>query len=200
MNEIVFPAAILRAPFFDFEADDAVNYGGIGAVIGHEIGHGFDDQGSKYDGTGALNDWWTEADRAAFDQLTSKLKSQYSALAPAQVPEHHVNGDLTIGENIGDLGGLGIAYVAWQLALAGREPENVEGVSGAQRLFMSWATVWRTKGRDAEVLRRLAIDPHSPPEFRCNQVVRNLDEFYEAFALTESDQLWLAADDRVRIW
>jgi putative endopeptidase len=200
MNEIVFPAAILRAPFFDFEADDAVNYGGIGAVIGHEIGHGFDDQGSKYDGTGALNDWWTEDDRAAFDQLTSKLKSQYSALAPAQVPDHHVNGDLTIGENIGDLGGLGIAYVAWQLALDGREPETIDGVSGAQRLFRSWATVWRTKGRDAEVLRRLAIDPHSPPEFRCNQVVRNLDEFYEAFALTESDQLWLAAEDRVRIW
>jgi putative endopeptidase len=200
MNEIVFPAAILRPPFFDLEADDAVNYGGIGAVIGHEIGHGFDDQGSKYDGTGALNDWWTEDDRTAFDALTSKLKAQYSALVPAQVPDHHVNGDLTIGENIGDLGGLGIAYVAWRLSLAGREPEVVDGVTGAQRLFMSWATVWRTKGRDAEVLRRLAIDPHSPPEFRCNQVVRNLDEFYDAFGVSDADALWLDAQDRVRIW
>ena len=197
MNEIVFPAAILRPPFFDFEADDATNYGGIGAVIGHEIGHGFDDQGSKYDGSGALSDWWTEDDRAAFDALTSKLKTQYSALAPAQVPDHHVNGDLTIGENIGDLGGLGIAYVAWRLSLDGREPDDE---SAAQQLFRSWATVWRTKGRDAEVLRRLATDPHSPPEFRCNQVVRNLAEFYDAFGLTESDELWLDASDRVRIW
>ena len=200
MNEIVFPAAILRPPFFDFEADDPTNYGGIGAVIGHEIGHGFDDQGSKYDGSGALSDWWTEDDRTAFDALTAKLKAQYSALAPAQVPDHHVNGDLTIGENIGDLGGLGIAYVAWRLSLDGREPDAVDGLTGAQRLFRSWATVWRTKGRDAEVLRRLATDPHSPPEFRCNQVVRNLDEFYDAYGLTESDELWLDADDRVRIW
>ena len=200
LNEIVFPAAILRPPFFDFQADDAVNYGGIGAVIGHEIGHGFDDQGSKYDGTGALNDWWTEDDRTAFDALTSRLKEQYSTLAPGQVPDHHVNGDLTIGENIGDLGGLGIAYVAWRLSLDGRTPEVIDGTTGAQRLFMSWATVWRTKGRDAEVLRRLAIDPHSPPEFRCNQVVRNLDEFYEAFDVNDDDELWLDAQDRVRIW
>ena len=203
LNEIVFPAAILRPPFFDVEADDAVNYGGIGAVIGHEIGHGFDDQGSKYDGSGALRDWWTEADRTAFDALTSKLKTQYSGLAPAQVPDHHVNGDLTIGENIGDLGGLGIACVAWRLSSADRAA-TVEADSAAptpaQRLFASWATVWRTKGRDAEVLRRLAIDPHSPPEFRCNQVVRNLDEFYDAFGVTETDALWLDPDDRVRIW
>ena len=177
-----------------------MNYGVIGALIGHEIGHGFDDQGSKYDGTGALHDWWTEDDRTAFDALTSKLKAQYSTLAPAQVPDHHVNGDLTIGENIGDLGGLGIAYVAWRLSLDGRAPEVVDGATGAQRLFMSWATVWRTKGRDAEVLRRLAIDPHSPPEFRCNQVVRNLDEFYEAFGVSDADELWLDAQDRVRIW
>jgi putative endopeptidase len=208
MNEIVFPAAILRPPFFDFEADDAVNYGGIGAVIGHEIGHGFDDQGSKYDGSGALDDWWTEADRTAFDALTSKLKTQYSALAPAQVPDHHVNGDLTIGENIGDLGGLGIAYVAWRLSLANGDPGNKHNnednpepdPAAAQRLFASWATVWRTKGRDAEVLRRLAIDPHAPPEFRCNQVVRNLDEFYTAFGVIKDDALWLDAADRVRIW
>jgi putative endopeptidase len=200
MNEIVFPAAILRPPFFDFEADDAVNYGGIGAVIGHEIGHGFDDQGSKYDGSGALDDWWTEADRTAFDALTSKLKTQYSALAPAQVPDHHVNGDLTIGENIGDLGGLGIAYVAWRLSRADGEREAEPDAAAAQRLFASWATVWRTKGRDAEVLRRLAIDPHAPPEFRCNQVVRNLDEFYSAFDVTEDDALWLDPAGRVRIW
>ncbi len=200
MNEIVFPAAILRPPFFDFEADDAVNYGGIGAVIGHEIGHGFDDQGSKYDGSGALDDWWTEADRTAFDALTSKLKTQYSALAPAQVPDHHVNGDLTIGENIGDLGGLGIAYVAWRLSLADGAHDREPDAAAAQQLFTSWATVWRTKGRDAEVLRRLAIDPHAPPEFRCNQVVRNLDEFYAAFGVTETDALWLDAADRVRIW
>lgn len=196
MNEIVFPAAILRPPFFDAEAEDAVNYGGIGAVIGHEIGHGFDDQGSKYDGSGALNDWWTEADRTAFDALTAKLKTQYSALEPAQVPGHHVNGDLTVGENIGDLGGLAIAYVAWRLSLGDRPVDP----AGAQRLFMSWATVWRTKARNAEMLRRLAIDPHSPPEFRCNQVVRNLDEFYHAFAVNETDELWLDETDRVRIW
>jgi putative endopeptidase len=177
-----------------------VNYGGIGAVIGHEIGHGFDDQGSKYDGSGALDDWWTEADRTAFDALTSKLKTQYSALAPAQVPDHHVNGDLTIGENIGDLGGLGIAYVAWRLSRADGEREAEPDAAAAQRLFASWATVWRTKGRDAEVLRRLAIDPHAPPEFRCNQVVRNLDEFYSAFDVTEDDALWLDPADRLRIW
>jgi len=196
MNEIVFPAAILRPPFFDAEAEDAVNYGAIGAVIGHEIGHGFDDQGSKYDGSGALNDWWTEADRTAFDALTAKLKTQYSALEPAQVPGHHVNGDLTVGENIGDLGGLAIAYVAWRLSLGDRPVDP----AGAQRLFMSWATVWRTKARNAEMLRRLAIDPHSPPEFRCNQIVRNLDEFYHAFAVNETDELWLDETDRVRIW
>ena len=202
MNEIVFPAAILRPPFFDSDADDAVNYGGIGAVIGHEIGHGFDDQGSKYDGSGALRDWWTEADRNSFDALTSKLKTQYSALAPAQVPDHHVNGDLTIGENIGDLGGLGIAYVAWRLSSVDVEPgaDHAAAAGAARRLFESWATVWRTRGRDAEVLRRLAVDPHSPPEFRCNQVVRNLDEFYAAFGVTQDDALWLDPADRVRIW
>ncbi len=200
MNEIVFPAAILRPPFFDPDADDATNFGAIGAVIGHEIGHGFDDQGSKYDGTGAQQDWWTADDRAAFDALTSRLIAQYSALEPEQVPGHKVNGALTVGENIGDLGGLGIAYHAWLLSLGDREPAVIDGTTGAQRLFLSWATVWRAKSREAEALRRLAIDPHSPPEFRCNQVVRNLDEFYEAFGVVKTDGLWLDEADRVRIW
>ena len=200
MNEIVFPAAILRPPFFDPAADDATNFGAIGAVIGHEIGHGFDDQGSKYDGSGALRDWWTPADREAFDALTSKLVDQYSTLSPVGADGKTVNGALTIGENIGDLGGLGIAYQAWLLALDGAEPPTIDGETGAQRLFLNWARAWRTQTRPAEVLRRLSIDPHSPPEFRCNQVVRNLDEFYQAFGVTESDAMWLDPADRVRIW
>nr|WP_240615968.1 M13-type metalloendopeptidase [Nakamurella deserti] len=200
MNEIVFPAAILQPPFFDADADDATNFGAIGAVIGHEIGHGFDDQGSKYDGSGAKKDWWTEDDRAAFDGLTQRLIAQYSELEPAQVPGHKVNGALTVGENIGDLGGLGIAYQAWLLAQGGETPADVDGTPARQRLFLSWATAWRAKGRDEEVLRRLALDPHSPPEFRCNQVVRNLDEFYAAFDVTPDDALWLDPADRVRIW
>ncbi len=200
MNEIVFPAAILSPPFFDLAADDATNYGGIGAVIGHEIGHGFDDQGSKYDGTGALHDWWTDADRSAFEALTGRLIAQYSALEPAEAPDHHVNGALTVGENIGDLGGLGIAYQAWKLSLDGREPEVIDGVTGAQRFFASWASVWRSKSRPEEVLQRLTTDPHSPPEFRCNQIVRNLDEFYSAYDVEPSDALWLEPAERVRIW
>ena len=200
MNEIVFPAAILRPPFFDVDADDATNFGAIGAVIGHEIGHGFDDQGSKYDGTGALKDWWTAADRESFDALTRKLIDQYSTLSPAGAEGKTVNGALTIGENIGDLGGLGIAYQAWLLALDGQQPATIDGETGAQRFFLNWARAWRTKTRPEEVQRRLSIDPHSPPEFRCNQVVRNLDEFYEAFGVTESDAMWLDPADRVRIW
>ncbi len=200
MNEIVFPAAILQPPFFDADADDATNFGGIGAVIGHEIGHGFDDQGSKYDGTGKKQDWWTADDRAAFEELTAKLIAQYQQLEPAQVPGHSVNGALTVGENIGDLGGLGIAYQAWKLVLDGAEAPVTAGRPAAQRLFLSWAMIWRAKGRDEEVLRRLATDPHSPPEFRCNQVARNLDEFYEAFDVQPGDGLWLDPADRVRIW
>ena len=200
MNEIVFPAAILQPPFFDLEADDAVNYGAIGAVIGHEIGHGFDDQGSKYDGRGALHDWWTTADREAFEVLTKKLIDQYSALELAQLPGNFVNGALTVGENIGDLGGLGIAYQAWRISLDGREAEVIDGRTGAQRFFWSWATAWQSKIRDAEALRLLSIDPHSPAEFRCNQVVRNLDEFYAAFDVQPGDGLWLDPADRVRIW
>jgi putative endopeptidase len=202
LNEIVFPAAILQPPFFDPEADDAVNYGGIGAVIGHEIGHGFDDQGSKYDGTGTLVDWWTEDDRARFDKRTQALVAQYDVLEPAQTPGHHVNGALTVGENIGDLGGLSIAYVAYGLSCDGLAggPPTIDGLTAAQRFFIGWARCWRMVLRDAEAIRRLAIDPHSPPEFRCNAVVRNIDAFYEAFDVGEDDGLWLAPAERVRIW
>ncbi|WP_374008769.1 M13 family metallopeptidase [Leifsonia sp. LS-T14] len=199
-NEIVFPAAILQFPFFDAERDAAANYGAIGAVIGHEIGHGFDDQGSKFDGDGRLEDWWTEADRAAFEKLTASLIEQYNALAPAQVPEHHVNGALTIGENIGDLGGLGIAWKAYLLSLDGQEPPVIDGLSGAERFFLSWAQAWQQKGRDEEVIRLLAIDPHAPNEFRCNQIVRNIDAFYETFGVAEGDGLWLDPAERVTIW
>ncbi len=199
-NEIVFPAAILQYPFFDPERDAAANYGAIGAVIGHEIGHGFDDQGSKFDGDGRLQDWWTADDRSAFDERTRSLIAQYDALAPEQVPEHHVNGALTIGENIGDLGGLGIAWKAYLLSLGGEEPPVIDGLTGAERFFLSWAQAWQQKARDEEVIRLLAIDPHSPNEFRCNQIVRNLDVFYDTFGVTESDRLWLAPEERVTIW
>ncbi|WP_433165975.1 M13 family metallopeptidase [Kribbella sp. CA-247076] len=200
MNEIVFPAGILQPPFFDLDADDAVNYGAIGAVIGHEIGHGFDDQGSRYDGDGNINDWWTDDDRAAFEQRTDKLVAQYDVLSPAETPGQHVNGKLTLGENIGDLGGLSIAYVAYQLSLDGAEPPVIDGLTGSQRFFLSWATAWSTKTRPEEAARRLAIDPHSPPEFRCNAVVKNIDEFHRTFATSASDGMWLAPEDRVRIW
>lgn len=203
-NEIVFPAAILQPPFFSLESDDAVNFGAIGAVIGHEIGHGFDDQGSKYDGDGALISWWSDTDRKAFEQRTASLISQFNELSPAQLPdENKVNGELTIGENIGDLGGLGIAYRAYLLSLkdnGGTEPAPIDGLSAKQRLFLSWAQAWRTKGRDEMVLQRLATDPHSPPEFRCNQIVRNIDAFYEAFDLSPEDALWLDQSQRVSIW
>ncbi|MFT4213440.1 MAG: M13-type metalloendopeptidase [Microbacterium sp.] len=202
MNEIVFPAAILQYPFFDPERDAAANYGGIGAVIGHEIGHGFDDQGSAFDGTGALRDWWTDDDRAAFEARTGALIDQYNALVPQGLAaEHTVNGALTIGENIGDLGGLGIAIKAYRLSLGqGGDGPEIDGYTGIQRLFLSWAQVWQQKSRDAETIRLLTIDPHAPSEFRCNQVVRNLDEFARAFEVTESDELWLAPDRRVTIW
>ncbi|NRD26427.1 M13 family metallopeptidase [Frigoribacterium sp. VKM Ac-2836] len=200
MNEIVFPAAILQFPFFDETRDAAANYGAIGAVIGHEIGHGFDDQGSKYDGDGKLTDWWTPADREAFEKLTSSLIAQYDALAPKQVPDHHVNGALTIGENIGDLGGLSIAWKAYLISLDGSEPPVIDGLTGAERFFLSWAQAWQIKLRDEEAIRLISIDPHSPNEFRCNQIVRNIDEFYETFGVTESDALWLPVEERVTIW
>jgi putative endopeptidase len=199
-NEIVFPAAILQPPFFNEDADDAVNYGGIGAVIGHEIGHGFDDQGSTCDGDGKLQDWWTEKDREAFEERTKALVDQYSALEPEQTPGHHVNGELTIGENIGDLGGLTISHLAYQIAQDGARPQPVDGYTDVQRLFLSWAAVWQVKARTETVLQRLATDPHSPNEFRCNQIVRNLPAFYDAFGVTESDRLWLDPEQRVKIW
>lgn len=201
MNEIVFPAAILQPPFFDADADDAANYGGIGAVIGHEIGHGFDDQGAKYDGDGNLVDWWTDQDRTEFGARTKKLIEQYDEYVPRQLSNgHHVNGAFTVGENIGDLGGLSIALLAYRLSLKGEPAPVLDGLTGEQRVFFGWAQVWRTKSRDAEAIRRLAIDPHSPPEFRCNGVIRNMDAFYEAFDVTENDALYLDPERRVRIW
>jgi putative endopeptidase len=199
-NEIVFPAAILQPPFFAEDADDALNYGGIGAVIGHEIGHGFDDQGSTCDGDGALVDWWTAEDRAAFEERTRALIDQYGELEPEQAPGHRVNGELTIGENIGDLGGLSIALKAYRIAMAGRRPEPIDGYTDEQRLFLSWAYIWQAKTRTEMLLQRLATDPHSPAEFRCNQTVRNVPEFYAAFEVTESDRLWLEQERRVKIW
>ncbi|PTW90919.1 putative endopeptidase [Microbacteriaceae bacterium MWH-Ta3] len=199
-NEIVFPAAILQYPFFVEDRDPAANYGAIGAVIGHEIGHGFDDQGSTFDGDGRLENWWTEADLTAFKERTGALIDQYNALEPRALPGHHVNGELTIGENIGDLGGLAIAWKAYVRSLDGAEAPVVEGLTGAQRVLLSWAQAWRQSSRDEEALRLLSIDPHSPPEFRCNQIVRNLDFFYEAFDVTESDPMWLAPEQRVSIW
>ena len=217
-NEIVFPAAILQPPFFDTEADDAVNFGAIGAVIGHEIGHGFDDQGSRYDGEGNLSNWWTDEDRAAFEERTHALIEQYDALTPAILLEQgeeseeggertlpHVNGALTIGENIGDLGGLTIAWKAWVASLAeqGLTPHTapvIDGITGPQRFFYSWARAWRTATRPQFARQMLAIDPHSPAEFRCNQVLRNLDTFAEAFDVTPSDKMWLEPSQRVTIW
>ncbi|WP_309075994.1 M13-type metalloendopeptidase [Paenarthrobacter sp.] len=200
LNEIVFPAAILQPPFFNADADDAVNYGGIGAVIGHEIGHGFDDQGSQFDGSGALRNWWTEDDRTSFEALTAKLVAQYDALSPYAAPDHKVNGKLTLGENIGDLGGLTIAYKAYLLSLNGAEPEVLDGFTGFQRFFMSWAAGWRQVIRTEEAIRRLATDPHSPNEFRTNAIARNLDAFHEAFAVTEADGMWMEPEERVSIW
>jgi putative endopeptidase len=199
-NEIVFPAAILQPPFFDLDAEMAANYGGIGATIGHEIGHGFDDQGSKYDGDGNMVDWWSDVDRAKFEELTSVLVAQFDALSPESTPDIHVNGAFTLGENIGDLGGLAIAYKAYKLALKGAQSPVIDGFTGDQRFFLSYAHSWRNKNRPEEVRRRIAIDPHSPDEFRCNQIVRNVQEFYEAFSVSEKDQLWLAPSERVRIW
>ena len=218
MNEIVFPAAILQPPFFDPQADDAVNYAGIGAVIGHEIGHGFDDQGSTFDGTGKVSDWWTQEDREAFTERTSALISQYDAYTPevvvakhrdagtAQEEIPHVNGALTIGENIGDLGGLGIALKAYSLALADAgipsvdEAPVIDGLTGLQRFFYSWARIWRSKSRPDYAELLLTVDPHSPAEFRCNGIVRNVDAFYKAFAVDSNDALWLPPNERVSIW
>jgi putative endopeptidase len=199
MNEIVFPAAILQPPMFDLAADDAYNFGGIGAVIGHEIGHGFDDQGSRYDGDGTLRNWWTDEDRERFEARTSALVRQYDAYSPAEAPDAHVNGALTLGENIGDLGGVEVALHAYRLSLNGREPSEVDGLDADQRFFVGWARIWRTLTREEEVRRRLTIDPHSPPQFRAN-VVRNVDAFHAAYGTAPGDGMWLDAQRRVHIW
>jgi putative endopeptidase len=199
-NEIVFPAAILQPPFFDASWDAAVNFGAIGAVIGHEIGHGFDDQGSRYDGDGKLTDWWTESDREAFEALTGALIGQYNALSPEGADGQTVNGELTIGENIGDLSGLEIAWKAYLRSIEGAEPPVVDGLTGAERFFLAWAQAWQQKSRPEETVRLLTIDPHSPNEFRCNQIVRNLAPFHEAYGTQPGDGLWLDPAERVSIW
>jgi putative endopeptidase len=200
LNEIVFPAAILQPPFFNVSADPAVNYGGIGAVIGHEMGHGFDDQGSQYDGTGNLRDWWTPQDQANFKKLQDKLAAQYNAFCPFDDGKTCVNGRLTMGENIGDLGGLSLAYRAYKLSLNGKEDKVIDGYTGDQRFFMAWAQVWRAKTREAQARQYLIVDPHSPEQFRTNGIVRNFDEWYRAFGVKPGDKLYLAPKDRVRIW
>jgi putative endopeptidase len=197
-NEIVFPAAILQPPLFNVEADDAVNYGGIGAVIGHEIGHGFDDQGRKFDGDGNLHDWWTEEDNARFEQLKEKLAAQYNGYEV--IDGMTINGEFTSGENIGDLGGLGIAYAAYRLSLGGREAPVIDGFTGDQRFFLGYAQTWRVKARDEEIKRRLTIDPHSPPKFRVNGAAVNVDAFYTAFDVKEGDGMYLPPEERVKIW
>ncbi len=199
LNEICFPAGILQPPFFDADADPAENYGGIGAVIGHEIGHGFDDQGSQYDERGNMENWWTEEDRAAFAQRADKLVQQYDGFEPAELPGEHVNGALTVGENIGDLGGITIALKAYLLSLQRQDDPVVDGLSGVQRVFLNFAHVWRSKRRKEQMLQLLTVDPHSPAEFRAN-IVRNLDEFHQAFGTAPGDGLWLDPEDRVRIW
>lgn len=197
-NEVVFPAAILQPPFFNPEADDAVNYGGIGAVIGHEIGHGFDDQGRKYDGNGNLRDWWTEEDNARFEERKQKLAEQFSSYEV--LDGLTINGEFTSGENIGDLGGLSIAHKAYQLSLEGREAPVIDGLTGDQRFFLGYAQVWRGKARDEEAKRLLTVDPHSPSKFRANGAAVNVTEFYQAFDVQEGDGMWLPPEERVKIW
>jgi putative endopeptidase len=199
LNEIVFPAAILQPPFFDVDADDAVNYGGIGAVIGHEIGHGFDDQGSQFDGTGRLRNWWTDDDRSAFQTLTDALIGQFSDLETRDAPGKKVNGALTVGENIGDLGGLTIGHRAYRISLDGADAPVLDDLSGDQRFFVGWAQVWRGVARREEAERLLVLDPHAPMDLRAN-AARNLDEFHHAFDTADGDGMWLPPEDRVRIF
>ncbi|HNS86053.1 MAG TPA: M13 family metallopeptidase, partial [Parvularculaceae bacterium] len=201
LNQITFPAGILQPPFFDPAADAAVNYGAIGAVIGHEIGHGFDDQGREFDEKGRIRNWWTDASSEAFKERTAKLGAQYDAYEP--VPGAFISGELTMGENIGDLGGLQMAYAAYHRhleATSGGEAPVIDGLTGDQRFFLAWAQVWQGKYREDELLQRLETDPHSPPYFRINGPVRNLDAWYEAFGVTPEDDLYLPPEERVRIW
>jgi predicted metalloendopeptidase len=197
-NEITFPAAILQPPFFDATADDAVNYGGIGAVIGHEMSHGFDDQGSQFDADGNLHDWFTKADHDKFAEKTKALVAQYNAYEP--VPDYHVNGALTLGENIGDNSGLAIAYKAYRISLAGHEAAVIDGFTGDQRMYLGWVQVWRGKVREAEAIQRIKADPHSPPAVRGTAPLRNQAGFYAAFGLKPGDKLYLPPDQRVNIW
>jgi len=199
-NEIVFPAAILQPPFFDPDADPAVNYGGIGAVIGHEIGHGFDDQGAKSDATGTLRNWWQDSDLARFTDLGDKLAAQYNEFCPYDDGQTCVNGRFTLGENIGDVGGLSLAYRAYRMSLGGKEAPMIDGLTGDQRFYLSWAQVWRAASREAALRQQLLTDPHSPEQFRVNGVVRNQDPWYEAFNITPDDDLYLPPEQRVRIW
>jgi predicted metalloendopeptidase len=198
LNEIVFPAAILQPPFFDAGADDAVNYGGIGAVIGHEISHGFDDQGAQYDGNGNLRDWWTAADHKNFAAKTKMLVEQYNAFEP--IPGYHVNGALTLGENIADNSGLAIAYKAYKISLKGKKAPVINGLSGDQRFYMGWAQVWRTKMREQQQIVQVKVDPHSPGQFRANGTLKNQPGFYEAFGIKPGDKMYVAPKDRVIIW
>ena len=198
LNQIVFPAAILQPPFFDLAADEAINYGAIGAVIGHEIGHGVDDQGSKFDGDGNIRNWWTDADRAEFEARTDALVGQYDSYYP--FPDLHVNGTFTLGENIGDLGGISIALKAYQASLQGQEAPVIGGFSGTQRVFIGFGRVWRSKIRDEALRTQIATDPHSPGVYRANGSVRNVPEWYSAFQVSEGDGLYLAPDERVKIW
>jgi len=197
-NEIVFPAAILQPPFFDVKADDASNYGAIGAIIGHEISHGFDDEGSQYDGDGKLRNWWTPADRKAFEAITSKLDAQYSAYEP--LPGVHVKGKVTMGENIADLSGLQIAYKAWKLSLNGKPAPVIDGLTGEQRFYYGFSQAWREKLRDEAMLSQVTDDPHSPPQYRADGASINSDGFHEAFATKKGDKMWKAPEDRIRIW
>jgi putative endopeptidase len=197
-NQIVFPAAILQPPFFNMEADDAVNYGAIGAVIGHEIGHGFDDSGSTFDGDGVLRNWWTDEDRAAFEKRTGALVSQYNEFMPFE--DLPVNGEFTQGENIGDLGGITIGLLAYQMSLDGEEAPVIDGFTGPQRVFLGFGQIWRGIIRDEELRRRIATDPHSPAIYRANGPVRNVPEWYEAFDVAATDALYLPPEERVKIW
>ncbi len=198
MNEIVFPAAILQPPFFNLQADDAVNYGGIGAVIGHEISHGFDDKGSQYDGDGNLRKWWSEDDRTEFERRAKQLVQQYNNYKPFD--DMSVNGEFTLGENIGDLGGMAVAYAAYRMSLDGKQAPVIDGLTGDQRFFMGWAQVWRRLYREPELRKRLVQDPHSPSQYRANGIVSNMDAFYEAFGIKPGDAMYIAPESRVRIW
>jgi len=198
MNEIVFPAAILQPPFFNLEADDAVNYGGIGAVIGHEMGHGFDDQGAKFDGEGNMRDWWTEADLKAFESKGKALVAQYDGYQVFD--DLHVNGELTLGENIGDLSGVTIAYKAYKMSLNGKEAPIIDGLTGDQRFFMGFSQIWRVKMKEEAMRNRVATDPHSPGHFRALGALSNMPEFYQTYDVKEGDKMYIAPESRVKIW